>query len=125
MEQYIEGEEHKASPMINEGDPKISFVAMTRLQRLDTFKTFSSIKKRKVLVMTDPRSTLNILDVRQVKKLDLYMDTSEKFPIIVPGDLQIICEGVIWNVELRMGVYMMKDEFYVTKVGGVDVVLGV
>ena len=117
--------DERTPPMLETGDLEISFAAMTGLGRLDTFKTNGFIKKLKLLVMVDPGSTLNILDIRQVKRLGLHLDRSERFPISVPGDLKIMCEGIIRNVELKMGDYTLRDSFFVTRIGGVDAVLGV
>ena len=68
---------------------------------------------------------MNILDIRQVKWLGLYLECSERFSISVVGDLKIMCEGVVKNVELKMGDCTLRDYFFVTIIGGLDVVLEV
>ena len=96
---------------------------MTGLGRLETFKTYGEIKKNRVLIMIDPRSTLNIIDKRTMKKLGLSIDTRKSFPISTLGQHQIQCEGVAHQIELQVEDYMLKGHFYITEVGGVDVVL--
>jgi len=73
---------------------------MTGLGRLETFKIYGEIKKNRMLIMIDPKSTLNIIDKRTEKKLGLGIDTRERFPISTPGHHPIQCEGVAHRIEL-------------------------
>ena len=108
---------------IDYGDLYISLVAINGLGRLETFKTYGVIKKNKVLTMIGPGSTLNIIDKRIEKKLGLSIDIRESFPISTPGHHQIQCEGVARQINLQVRDYTLKGPFYITNVGGVDVVL--
>lgn len=78
-------EEPKPQGKLDAGETNIFFTAMIRLRKLDTFKTYGFMEKIKVLVMVDPRSTLNFLDKWQAKQLGLYVDRNEKFPISTLG----------------------------------------
>ena len=125
QEMPTEIEDNHLECQIDTDDPQVSLAAMTGLRRLDMFKTFGMMRKNKVLVMVDPGSTLNIMDKGVAKRLGFHVDNSERFPISVPGHNQITCEGVVRKVELQMGDYTLRGPFYVTSIGGVDVVLGV
>ena len=111
--------------IIDTGESNISLPNMIRLGGIDTFKTIGFVNKNKLLVMVHPRSTLNIFDKGQIKWLGLYVDTRERFPISVLGKMKIMCTGVVHNVELKLGEYIIKDSFFVIKVGGVDAILRV
>ena len=125
QEAQEEPEEENLACHVDTNDPQVSLAAMTGLGKIDTFKTYGTIRNNKVFIMIDPGSTLNIVDRKIARKLSLHVDTSERFPISVPSHNQIMCEGVIRKVELKMGDYMLKIPFYVTDVGGVDIVIGV
>jgi len=105
------------------GDPQVSLAAMNGLGRLETFKTYGAIKKNRVLIMIDPGSTLNIIDKRTAKKLGLSIDIRESFPISTPEHKQIQCKGLAHQIELQVGYYTLKGPFYITNVGGVDVII--
>jgi hypothetical protein len=95
------------------------------LGSVDTFKFYAYVKKQTLLVQVDPSNNLSIFYKKRVKQLGFHLHTSKHFPINIPRHKHIHFEGVVHKVELTVESYNLKDEFFVTNVGGLDVVLGV
>ena len=74
--------------------------------------------------MVNLGTEMNILDWKQGKCLGVHLDTHECFPINISSHYHIHFEGVVHKVDLSMEDYNLKDEFSVTNVRGVDVILG-
>ena len=41
------------------------------------------------------------------------------------GHKQLMCEGIIENLEVQMGNYVLNDSFFVALIGSVDAILGI
>ena len=41
------------------------------------------------------------------------------------GHKQLICEGIIENIKVQMGNYVLNDSFFVSPIGVVDAILGI
>ena len=70
------------------------------------------------------RATLNFMDRKQVKRLGLQVKR-HPFSILTEGHKQLMCEGIIKNVKIQMGNYILNDSLFIAPIGGVNAILGI
>ena len=47
------------------------------------------------------------------------------FSIMIAGYKKLMCEGIIENIKVQMGNYILNDSFFISLIGGVDAILGI
>eukprot|EP00253_Pinus_taeda_P034494 PITA_34494 len=103
----------------------ISCNALAGITTPQTIKIEGKIKKKKVIVLIDSRSTHNFIDCKIAKELNCFLYPTPECQVMVANGGTINCFGKCHNIKLSMGEYVLKSPILSIPMVGVDVVLGV
>ncbi|XP_026459667.1 uncharacterized protein K02A2.6-like [Papaver somniferum] len=90
-----------------------------------TMRVQGEIKKAKVTILIDSRSTHNFVDSVIPKRMGIKIIKDETFEVLVANGARMTCEGRCLDLDYKLNKYGFKRTFYVLSLGGCDVVLGV
>ena len=102
----------------------ISCNALVGITTPQTIKIEGQIKKKKVIVLIDSRSTRNFIHCRVAKELNCSLYPTPECQVIANGGT-INCSGKCHNIKQSMGEYVLTSPMLSIPIGVVDVVLGV
>ena len=111
---------------LNEIDtPLVSYHALMGSSSPRTLRFKGLLNGHPVQVLVDGGSTHNFVQPRIVKFVALQLDSSIPFSVTVGNGAQLLCEGGISHVPLRVQGVEPTIDLFVLPIHGVDVVLGV
>ena len=103
----------------------ISCNALEGITTPQTLKIEGHIKKKKVIVLIDSRSTHNFIHFKVAKELNCSLYPAPECQVMVANGGTINCSGKCHNIKLNMGEYVLTSPMLSIPMGGADVVLGV
>eukprot|EP00253_Pinus_taeda_P007618 PITA_07618 len=106
-------------------NPTISCNALAGITTPQTIKIEGQIKKKKVIVLIDSRSTHNFIHCRVAKELNCFLYPAPECQVMIANGGTINCSGKCHNIKLSMGEYVLTSPMLSIPMGGADVVLGV
>ena len=106
-------------------NPTISCNALAGIITPQTINTEGHIKKKKVIVLIDSRSTHNSIHCKITKELNCFLYPAPKFQVMVASGGTINFSRKCHNIKLFMGEYVLNSPMLSIPMGGADVVLGV
>jgi hypothetical protein len=90
-----------------------------------TLKIKGYIKKKKVIVLIDSRSTHNFIHYKLAIALNCFVYPVPKFQVMITDGGTINYSGKCNKINLTMGEYVMNSPIISIPMGGADVVLGI
>ena len=90
-----------------------------------TIKIEGQIKKKRVIVLIDSRSTHNFIHCKVAKKFNFFLYLASECQVMIANGGTINFSGKCHNIKLSMGEYVLTSPMLSIPMGGVDVVLGV
>eukprot|EP00253_Pinus_taeda_P035039 PITA_35039 len=103
----------------------ISCNALAGITTPQTINIEGQIKKRKVIVLIDSRSTHNFIECKVAKELNYFLYPTSECQVMVANGGTINCSGKFHNIKLLMGEYVLTSRMLSIPMGGAHVVLGV
>eukprot|EP00253_Pinus_taeda_P029460 PITA_29460 len=103
-------------------DPTISCNALAGITTPQTIRIEGHIKKKKVIVLIDSRSTHNFIHFKIAKKLNCFLYPAPKCQVMVASGRTINFSGKCHNLKLSMGEYVMNSPMLSIPMGGANVV---
>ncbi|KAJ1441605.1 Aspartic peptidase domain superfamily [Sesbania bispinosa] len=91
----------------------------------ETLRILGQIAQKQVVVLVDGGSTLNFVQERVAKFLNLQAQPISSVKVMVGNGNEIVCKEVCPNVKLDMQGNSFAVDFYVLPIRGAEVVLGV
>ena len=80
---------------------------------------------KKIRVLVDGSDTHNFIDSPLVERRKLPTDPFEGFTVVILGNHTMECNRWIPDLQVNIGDYTVKDNFYVVNVADTNMVLGV
>ena len=90
-----------------------------------TIKIEGHIKKKKVIVLIDSRSTHDFIHCKIAKELNCFLYIETECQVMVASGGTINFSGKCHNIKLSMGEYVLNSPMLSIPMGGANVVLGV
>ena len=111
-EQEISKEEdilHKQTLDKEEMNLTISCNALAGITTPQTIKIEGHIKKKRVTVLIDSRSTHNFIHCKIAKELNCFLYPAPECQVMVASGGTINCSGMCHNIKLSMGEYILNS----------------
>lgn len=102
-----------------------TLAALLGAPRYRSLRVRGILQGQRVTVLIYSGATHNFIDKRTVDKIRLKAKNFEGFDVSVVGGNILSCTSRIQQMELILGGYRVRDDFYVVDIGDTDVVLGV
>ena len=80
---------------------------------------------QKITVLVDGGATHNFIDLSLVERRKIPTEPFKGFTMVIPGNHTMECNRWIPNLQVNIGHYTVKDNFYVVNVVDTNMVLGV
>jgi hypothetical protein len=125
QEQEPSQDENVEEILSEELTPTISCNALAGISTPQTLKIEGYIKKKKVIVLIDSRSTHNFIHYKLAKDLNCFVYPVPEFQVMIADGGTINCSGKCNKINLTMGEYVMNSPMISIPMGGADVVLGI
>src|SRR3984885_15133579 len=106
-------------------NPTICCNALAGITTPQNIKIEGQIKKKKVIVLIDSRSTHNFIHCKVEKELNCFLYPALECQVMVSNGGTINFSRKCHNIKLSMGEYVMTSPMLSIPMGGVDVVLRV
>jgi len=106
-------------------NPTISYNALAGITTPQTIKIEGQIKKKKVLVLIDSRSTHNFIHCKVAKELNCFLYLALECQVMIANGGTINFYGKCHNIKLSMGEYILTSPMLSIPMGGAKVILGV
>jgi len=103
----------------------ISCNALAGITTPQTIKIEGHIKKKKVIMLIDSRSTHNFIHYKLAKEFNCFIYPAPESQVMVGSGGTINCSGKCHNIKLSMGEYVLNLSMLSIPMGNADVVLGV
>ncbi|WVZ15409.1 hypothetical protein V8G54_012975 [Vigna mungo] len=120
-------EEDEAPSEKEEGDEvnlQLNVSSIAGMTSKNSLKLWGTIKGNKVIVMVDSGASHNFLSPRVVGELGIQIEETRGYFVEVGNGQRLGSQGVCRNVELQLPTLMVKQDFYLFELVGVDVILG-
>lgn len=122
--EHEEEEERREEERVEETAMQLNMGSVAGMTSRKSLKLWGTIRDRDVTVLIDTGATHNFLSSQVVEELGLETDDSHDFVVKVGDGHNVRRSGVCRGVELKLPNLIVKQDFYVFELGGVDVVLG-
>ena len=107
----------------HQNNSKISM--LSGVPRFHTLRMNGVLQGQKITVLVDGGATHNFIDSALVERRKLPTDPFEGFTVVIPGNHTMECNGWIPDLQVNIGDYNVKENFYVVNVADTKIVLGV
>jgi hypothetical protein len=97
--------------------------ALAGISTPQTLKIEGYIKKKKVIVLIDFRSTHNFIHYKLAKALNSFVYRAPEFQVMISDGGTINFSGKCNKMNITMGEYVMNSPMISIPMGGADVVL--
>jgi hypothetical protein len=98
---------------------------LSGVPRYDTLRIKGIIQGKQEITLIDGGATHNFIDISLVSRRALKTEEFEGFDVAVADGHRVECLDRIPNLEMKLGIYTVRDTFYVVDLSDTDVVLGV
>ena len=118
--EYETTEEEDILPQTNN-----TIVVHNGVPRFHTLRLKGVLQGQIIIVLVDGGSTHNFIDAYLVEKRKLPTESIEGFIVFILGNDNVECNRWIPNLQVNLGYYTVKDNFYVVIMEDTNMVLGV
>jgi len=98
---------------------------LSGVPRFHTLRLKGVLQGQKITVLVDGGATHNFIDSALVERRKLPTEPFEGFTVVIPGNHTMECNRWIPDLQVKIGDYTVKDNFYVVNVADTNMVLGV
>lgn len=97
---------------------------MSSMQREVSFRLRGLLAGQRVILLLDTGATHNFIDARLVEKRGIQTQEFEGIRVKVVDGYTLTYDRMILDLPMRLNNFEFKVDFYVVKMGSIDVVLG-
>ena len=111
-----EEEPHRTSTKID---------VLSGVPQFHTLRLKGVMQGNKITVLVDGGATHNFIDSTLMERIKIHIEPFEGFTMVILGNHTMECNRWIPYLQVNIGDYTLKDNFYVVNVVEIKMVLGV
>lgn len=104
---------------------ELSLCPVGGLTQPQTMKLRGKVLNQAVMVLIDSKASHNFISSKLVENLGLLVETTQPYKVWLGDGNRRQTQGCCRNLEVQLGDYLFKGEFFLFDLGEMDMILGV
>lgn len=104
---------------------ELSLFSAKGLTQTNTMKLQGWVKGKRVLILIDSGASHNFISTNLAENLELPITNTPSYCVKLGDGHKKQTSGCCRSVEVQLGDHVVKDNFFLFELGGVDLILGV